>query len=402
MLCSLAWGQQVTLSWQEQVRKYAEKQNWSAAMLIVDREITRAPKDLDTRAWRARVLTWSGRLEDAEHEYHEILVVNSEDPDIWMGLATVHSREGKQEQAEQELATAVALDPKRYDLHLARGRALRAVHKVDEAKLEFRKALDIDPTSEDARAGLLSLRGEPKHELFLGSNTDLFSFADANHDEGVSLSSHWTSRWNTTAGATFYRWGGTNAEKINASVTGKTSHWGALTIGGTVGHDNGVIPKDEIFFDYDRGWRVGANPVRALEIDYGQHWYWYSTARILTINGMTIFYLPRMWTWSFGLTGARSDFSATGTEWRPSGITRIGFPIAGNDKNRLEGNLLFAVGTEDFAEVNQIGHFSSQTYGGGLKLQLTERQYVRGIAGYQKRTQDRSEISFGLNYGVRF
>jgi tetratricopeptide (TPR) repeat protein len=372
-------------------------------MLIVDREIALSPQDMDIRAWRARVLMWSGRLEDAEHEYREILAVSPKDPDNWMGLANVYTREARPEQAEQALATAVTLDPKRVDLHTARGRALRAAHNLDEAKLEFRKALDLDPKSEDARADLFSLQGEPKHEVIFGSNTDLFSFADANHDEGLSLTSQWTSRWRTTAGASFYRSGGTDAEKISARVTGKTPRWGALTIGGAMGHDNGVIPKAESFFDYDRGWKIGGNALlRGLEIDYGQHWYWYSTARILTFNQMTIFYLPHAWTWSLGLTGARSDFSGTGTEWRPSGVTRIGFPITGNDKGRLEGNLLFAVGTEDFAEVNQIGHFSSQTYGGGLRLQVTQRQYVKGVTTYQKRTQDRSETSFGFIYGVRF
>jgi hypothetical protein len=63
---------------------------------------------------------------------------------------------------------------------------------------------------------------------------------------------------------------------------------------------------------------------------------------------------------------------------------------------------LFAKGTENFAQVDQIGYFSSQTYGGGLRWQLADRQYVTGVATYQQRTQDRSEISFGFTYGIRF
>ena len=42
--------------WQAEVRKLAEAHEWEPAMKIVDREVARAPQDMDVRAWRARVL----------------------------------------------------------------------------------------------------------------------------------------------------------------------------------------------------------------------------------------------------------------------------------------------------------------------------------------------------------
>jgi hypothetical protein len=234
-------------------------------------------------------------------------------------------------------------------------------------------------------------------------NTDLFNFADANQDEGLTLISHGTPRWTTSLAGDGYHWGGLSAEKVVASLTGKLPGWGALTVGGASAHDNGVIPKDEVFFEYDRGFKLhGRSFLRGLEIAYGHHWYWYTTARILTINETALFYLPRDWTWSLGLIEARSHFSGTGSEWRPAGITRIGFPITSWEDRRLGGNVYFAVGTENFAQVDQIGQFSSQTFGGGLRLQLTGRQDVTGFAAYQKRSKDRTESSFGFTYGVRF
>src|SRR5207245_2564320 len=91
-------------------------------------------------------------------------------------------------------------------------------------------------------------------------------------------------------------------------------------------------------------------------------------ARILTVNGTTVVYLPRQWTWSFGLTGARSRFPGTRAEWRPSGVTRLGFPVAGRSERQLRGNVFFAVGTENFGQVEQIGQFSSQIYSGGCRV----------------------------------
>src|ERR1700758_5387438 len=90
LFSAMAYGQQLTPSWQEDVRRCAEARDWNAAMSIVDREVTRAPQDMDVRAWRARVLMWSGKLAEAELEYQTILASSPNDPDNWMGVATVY------------------------------------------------------------------------------------------------------------------------------------------------------------------------------------------------------------------------------------------------------------------------------------------------------------------------
>lgn len=399
----LARGQEPAPDWQARVRRRAEAQDWVGALRIVDQEIAHAPRDMDVRAWRARVLTWSGRLAEAEQEYVEILKAAPSDPDNWMGLANVYSRQGRNEDALQALNRAIELAPNRADLRAARGRALRALGSPKDARLEFQRALDLDPGSAEARAGLLSLRPEPRHELRFGQDNDVFNFADANHDGGMSLTSRWSQHWSTSAGGSYYRRGGVDAGKFVGSATARQPHWGALTLGGATAHDNAVIPKAEAFFDYDHGWKVSeAKLLRGAEFSYGQHWYWYSSARILALNGMTALYLPREWSWSIGFTESRSHFSSTGAEWRPSGTTRLAFPISNWGQRQLGGNIYFAVGTENFAQVDQIGQFSSQTYGGGLRFQLDARQAITGFAAYQKRTQDRTDTSFGFTYAFRF
>jgi len=111
------------------------------------------------------------------------------------------------------------------------------------------------------------------------------------------------------------------------------------------GNDNAVIPKSEAFFDVNHGWKASeTNLLRGVEFDYGQHWYWYQMSRILTLNGTTIIYLPRDFTLSLGATGVRSAFSGTGAEWRPSGMTRLGFPLANWGEKRLSGSIFFAAG----------------------------------------------------------
>jgi tetratricopeptide (TPR) repeat protein len=396
------FGQVQTSDWQKEVRSYSDAHDWESALRILDLQLARAPQDLDLWAWRARVLAWSGQLAQAEKKYLEILAVAQNDPDIWEGLASVYLREGRTTDALRALDTALRLDPTRADLHVARARVLLALGNRSEARFEFQKALNLDPSGVEARNGLHSLRGEPKHVLRIGQDNDIFNFTGSNHGEWTSLSSTWTPKWTTSVAGNFYQRGGVNAEKLLSSVTWKDSKWGAVTIGGAIGHDKAVIPKSELFFDLDHGLKIsGATFVRGLEFVYSQHWYWYQSSRILALSGTTILYLPGEWTLTVGSTGARSTFT-TGADWRPAGIARLGFPLAGWGEKQLSGNIFFAAGTEDFGQVDQIGRFASQTYGGGIRYQLSPRQDLASFASYQKRTQNRSDLASGLSYAIHF
>jgi tetratricopeptide (TPR) repeat protein len=396
-------GQQPQQPWQAQVRKYADTQDWVDALRVIDQEIAGSPGDMDIRAWRARVLTWAGRFGEAAREYDGILKVERNDPDDWMGLATVHMRQGLMEEALKEANRAVELDPGRPDLRATRAQILRASGNVSDARLEFRRALALDPGSTEARSGLVSLRDAAKHELRFGFDDDLLSFAPSNHDQWVSLASKWTPHWSTSAAGSVYQRGGMGAGSFVGSLTRQQPKWGAITIGAATGHDNGVIPKTEAFFELDHGFKISEDqPVRGVEIIYGQHWYWYATARILTSTQTAIVYFPRDWSWSIGLTEARSHFSSTNVDWKPSGLTRLSIPVRRWSQRELSANGFFAVGTEDFAQVDQIGSFASQTYGGGLRFRFTPRQDITGYAAFQQRTQDRAQTSLGFSYGIRF
>jgi len=401
--CPPLKAQQEVPDWVAAVRRLAELHDWATAMQIINEEGARRPGDIEVREWRARVLTWSGNLEQAEKEWSEVLRAASSDPDNWMGLAALYRREGRLDEALRTIDRALELDPKRADLRTERGRILRGQNEARAARSEFQRALELDPGSAEARAGLQSLREDLKNELRIGQDIDLFNFIGTNHDEWLDLVTRWSSRWTTSFGGSFYQRDGQDAGKFAGSVTRTQPHWGALTVGGAIGHDNGVIPRSEAFFDYDRGWRLSEDGwFRGIELTYGPHWYWYASARILTLTGTTIVYLPREWSWSLGLTGARSSFTGTSADWRPSGISRLKFPLARWSSGALSGNVFFAAGAEDFAEIDQIGSFAAQTYGGGLRFQFTPRQDVSAYGFYQKRTQDRTQTSFGLSYGIHF
>lgn len=389
--------------WKAEIRKACQTQRWEDAVNIAEREIALHPTDMDIRTWRARILSWSGKLAEAERELTEILKSVPQDPDGWMELSNVYAKQGRARDALRAIDRAVELDSKRADLRAARGNILRLTGSRNEARFEFRRALALDSGSQEARSGLLSLEDPPKHELRFGAENDLLSFADSNRNQWVSLVSRWTPHWTTSAAGSFYERGGTDAANFVGSVTGTLPHWGAMTVGGGTAHDRGVVPRTEAFFELDHGLRVGETAwVRGMELVYGQHWYWYSTAKILTSSETAMLYLPGRWTWSIRLTEVRNDFSNANVDWKPSGLTRLTFPLGKQGPRSLSGNVFCAIGTEDFAQVDQVGSFASQTYGGGLRFQVTALQDLSGYFAFQQRTQDRRDLGFGFSYGIRF
>jgi hypothetical protein len=169
-------------------------------------------------------------------------------------------------------------------------------------------------------------------------------------------------------------------------------------VGSAVANNQSVVPTNEAFFEYGHAFGIENRWVRGLESSYQQHWFWYQGAHVLTLSTNQIVYLPHAWTWSLNVTGARTGFLGTPVDWTPSGWTKLGFPL----QRRVTGNVFFAVGSENFAQIDQIGRFSAHTFGGGLRYPFAARQDITGYVARQNRTQGQIDTSFGLSYGIRF
>ena len=391
--------------WQLEVRRLVDVRDWVGALRLVDEQIARSPKDLDIKAWRARILTWADRLEEAERAYREI--VNAEesahyDPDHWSGLATVCWRLGQTQEALQAIKMAVEIDPKRADLHASYARILQSAGLGAQAEAEYKKASELDPGTFRSNQPIKAGRKYPS-EVRIGSDTDLLNYAAANHGEWANFTSHWTPHVSTSVGFGLYQRSGIFAGKVVGSVTAQSGSFGAFTVGGAKAEDHGVIPRSEAFFDYDHGLKRSEGAIiRGFEFEYGQRWYWYSTVRVLTLNGAGTLYFPGDWSFTLGAAGARSAFSGLGAEWRPSGIARLALPIRSWGDARVTGNVFFGVGSENFGLLDQIGRFASQTYGGGLHWEWSVRQFIGYTFSYQRRTQARTDAYHGITYGFHF
>jgi tetratricopeptide (TPR) repeat protein len=398
LIASTYSNAQTTGQWQQQVLEEVKAHKLDTALTIVERRLAEAPEDLEAHGWRGRLLAWKGRWSDGELEYKLVLEKVPDDTDILIGLADVLLWQRKYSESLQALDRAKAISASDPEILSRQARVLALLGRTSEARSDYLKALQADSGNNDAREGLASLRENTKHELRVGEDVDFLSYANNGQTQSVSLSSRWNRQWSTIFGVSIYQRFGQDAGKFLASTSFHVTAQDWLGVGGALANSQGVVPTTESFFEYGHAFRFENRWVRGLESSYQQHWYWYQGAHVLALTTSQIVYLPREWTWSLNVTGARTGFVGTPVAWAPSGWTKLAFPL----RRHVGGNLFFAVGSENFSQIDQIGRFSARTYGAGLRYQFADRQDVNGYVARQDRNQGQTDTSFGLSYGIRF
>lgn len=158
-----------------------------------------------------------------------------------------------------------------------------------------------------------------------------------------------------------------------------------------------------MYFEYDRGFPISETaPVRSIEAAYNQHWFWYQGAHVLLLTGTVATDVEHDFRWTFSFGEARSGFAGAPVAWEPSGYTRLEFPLPHVGADRFLSNVMLAVGSENYAELDQVTAFASRTYGAGFRLGLTDRQFVSFYFAWQKRNGGNAEGIYGASYGLRF
>ncbi|MGC1289819.1 MAG: hypothetical protein WA855_00945 [Candidatus Acidiferrales bacterium] len=399
---------QSTLDWFDQVRQRVAAHELAGAQKIVDARLAVAPDDSDALGWRAQLLAWTGHRAEAETTFRRALQLSPRDGDYLLGLATLLAQDGRNADALALLDAALQIPPPRADVYSERGRVLVALGRRKEARADLLKAralepANIAPADDDAAAGLRELQSPPHREIDFTSETDTFNYTNPANAQTVVFVDKPNDHWILSTEADSYQRFGADAQKgIGAAAYRfKGGNW--LTLGGGGGNAQGVIPEAETYFEYDHGFRISETaPLRGIESTYNQHWYWYDGAHVMALTGTTAADMARDFRWTFSFTEARSGFAGTPVAWEPSGYTKLEFPLPHVRAEKFLPNVMYAVGSENYSELDQVTAFASRTYGGGFRLGITERQYVNFYFAWQERNGGNTEGIYGVSYGLRF
>lgn len=384
--------------WRTQVQDEVSQRRLDAALRIVEQHLYENPDDLEAEGWHARILSWKGDWDQAELEYKHVLRYAPDDLDILAGLADVLVWKDSLPAALEIVNRALKLSPGNLQLLLRRAKILQSLGRGEESLRTYKEVLTRDPGNGEAKKGLGTAHSDAKHELRMGEDVDFLSYAPNGQVQTLSLGSRWNERWSTGIETSAWQRFGERAYKLSASTGFRMSHQDSLAVAGAIADDHKVIPHAEASFEYAHGFRLNNRVLHGYEVSYQHGWLWYRDAHVLTVGATQLFYFPRGWIWTLSVRGARTGFLSPPVEWAPSGLTRLQLPLG----SRLTGQTFFAVGTENFAEVDEVGHFSAHTFGGGLRYRFAPNQDISGYAAYQNRFVNESQTSFGLSYGIRF
>lgn len=399
---------QSTADWMTQVKKRVAAHDLVGAQEIVDAELAAAPNDSDALVWRARLLTWTGHRAEAEAAFRRALELSPRDGDCLLGLARLEAQEGHNADALSLLDKALEIPPPRADVYNERGRVLAALQRRKEARADFFKARALEPANtapadDEAAAGLRSLQGPPRYELDFTNETDTFNYTNAANAQTMVFVAKPNDHWILTDEVDSYQRFGADAQKDVASAAYRFQGRNWLAVGAGGGNAQGVIPTSEAYFEYDRGFPISETAsLRGIETTFNQHWFWFQGAHVLLLNGTVAADMADDFRWTFSFGEARSGFVGTPVAWEPTGYTRLEFPLPHVSVDRLLPNVMFAVGSENYAELDQVTAFASRTYGAGFRLGLTERQFVKFYFAWQNRNGGNSEGIYGASYGIRF
>ncbi len=96
-------------------------------------------------------LASAGRAKEAEKMFREAIQLDSTDVLVWVNLANLYSKHGKNDLAEGFYRKAVAMEPENSRAHYNLGLLLYEKGEMTEARKEFAKAAELDPEDVDAK-----------------------------------------------------------------------------------------------------------------------------------------------------------------------------------------------------------------------------------------------------------
>ena len=134
-----------------------ESSNPQQALIAYRAAAVQAPTDPAPHLASAPLFEKQNQFAEAEHEYQQVLAIDSKSIPALIGVARIYARGNRFTEAGDLLREVVAQNPDSAPAHAALARILAADNKNDAAISEFEAALKIDPNDRETKLDLAQL-----------------------------------------------------------------------------------------------------------------------------------------------------------------------------------------------------------------------------------------------------
>jgi len=386
----LSFASQLTAqaNWISRVRNEVAANNLQGAADIVNARLEEDPGDLEAQTWRARILSWTGRLRESELAYRNVLGQVPNDVDVLLGLSDVLFWEEKLQGSLEVLNRVEQLPHSTADVEQRRSRLQLAMRATNSGMIPQPVPSSWEPPG----------RNMYRYSLSIGTESDLFSYGSAAQLQTLGLGVNWNRRWSSQFSTASYRRLGQSAEYFSSGATYRFTGSQSIAISFGEGTHQQITPVRQLSADYDGGTRRHFGLVQGIEFAGHSAAIWFVGSQVTVLGGSSIAYLPRDWRWIISGNGAQAKFDGLPPAWTPSFSTKLSAPLL----SRMRVELGYGLGAENYSTLDQIGRISARTYTGAWHYSLAKTEEFSVFAAYQQRSHGLTQMSVGGAYGIHF
>ena len=375
-------------NWISRVRNEVAANHLQGAADIVNARLEEDPDDLEAQTWRARILSWTGRLPESELAYRSVLRQVPNDVDVLLGLSDVLFWEEKLEGSSEVLNQVEQLPHSTADVEQRRSRLQLAMRATNSGMIPQPVPSSTEQPGRDMY----------RYSLNIGTESDLFSYGSAAQLQALGLGVNWSRRWSSQFSTASYRRLGQSAEYFLSGATYHFTGSQSIAISFGEGTHQHIAPVRQLSADYDGGTRRHFGPVQGIEFVGHSAAIWFVGSQVTVLGGSAIAYLPRDWRCIISGNGAQAKFDGLPPAWTPSFSTKLSAPLL----SRMRVELGYGMGAENYSTLDQIGRISARTYTGAGHYALAKTEEFLVFAAYQQRSHGLTEMSIGGGYGIHF
>jgi Flp pilus assembly protein TadD len=347
------------------------------ALAALQKIVAANPDDHTARLWVASVQAHMGHPELAESVYHSVVLEDPRNINAWAGLGKVLLQQDRVVEGLDALRRAEELSPENPDVVAALADAYRLAGENTQSLTYYQRLAAIVPTTTN-RITLENARRQHEHRFESQTyGEDYNGSTPATGGSDLALNYRVSEPVRVIGRAQIQTKADRREHREGGGVEFRFTPWGTVTGQVLVGHDNRVMPQNDVLGRVDYAYHNATYTGTLRYFDF------FGANVVMFAPGATVSVTPR-WT-----VGARYAFTSTETV-ALTGVQGHTLDLRAAHELRpriwLRGGFIRGVDNFDLFSVDQIGDFRAKTATVGVQLLLPSLTSI--VANYDHQWRD--------------